>query len=125
MRSNINYLVALAFVLMVGLTSCGDDNRYGKPLERTHDYSEKFLDIKVVAFETESDLHRYLQKNKLQKKKVKGLAIWNIDARNPSVVYDCTIYVVDPKGLKDNDRFETWGHELVHCVYGSFHEEAH
>jgi hypothetical protein len=124
MRSNISVLVILAFVLMFGLSSCSEDT-VGKPLQKTHDVSGKFLPIKVMVFDTESELQRYLQKNRLQKKKVKGLALWNIDAKDPERVYDCTIYVVDPKGLKDKDRFETWGHELVHCVYGSFHEEEH
>lgn len=124
MRSNISGLVILAFVLMFGLSSCSEDT-VGKPLQRTHDLNGKTFPIKVMSFESESELQRYLQRNKLQKKKVKGFAIWNVDSRNPERVYDCTIYVVDPKGLKDKDRFETWGHELVHCVYGSFHEEAH
>jgi hypothetical protein len=124
MKNNIIFLVILSFMLMIGLSSCSEDT-VGKPLKKTHDVSGKFLPIKVMVFDTESDLQRYLQKNRLQKKKVKGFALWNIDSRNPERVYDCTIYVVDPKGLRDKDRFETWGHELVHCVYGSFHEEAH
>lgn len=31
----------------------------------------------------------------------------------------CNIYVPEPK---DDDDLETWGHELAHCVYGSWHD---
>lgn len=125
MRSNINYLLAVAFVLMLGLSSCGDQNQFGRPLKQTHNLNGQVFPLEVMVFESEPELHRYLMKHKIEKKKVLGLARWTILKNDPSTVTDCTIYVVRPKGLDDSNRFETWGHELVHCVYGSFHEEAH
>lgn len=40
-----------------------------------------------------------------------GLAVW--DNTNT-----CEIHVVEPKNSEDID---TWGHELMHCVYGNWH----
>ena len=124
MRLNINILLIIAFLLMLGLSSCSEDIM-GKPLKRTHNLNGKEFPIKVISFESEPEMHKYFQKHKLQKKKVLGMAVWDVDTNDPDIVYGCTIYVVDPKGLTDSNRFETWGHELVHCVYGSFHKELH
>ena len=43
-----------------------------------------------------------------------GLAVWN-NKNNK-----CDIYVLEVKS-KNSQQLETWGHELSHCVYGSFH----
>lgn len=40
-----------------------------------------------------------------------GLAVW--DDTNL-----CEVHVVEPKS---SDDIDTWGHELMHCVYGKWH----
>jgi len=40
-----------------------------------------------------------------------GLAVWNNKG-------DCEIHVVEPS---TSDDINTWGHELMHCVYGNWH----
>jgi hypothetical protein len=34
----------------------------------------------------------------------------------------CEIHVVTPRGVED-DYMTTWGHELAHCVFGTYHKE--
>ena len=41
-----------------------------------------------------------------------GLAVWSEDNNR------CDIHVLEPKNQGDID---TWGHELMHCVYGNWH----
>ena len=35
----------------------------------------------------------------------------------------CDIHVVKPSHQKDFERINTWGHELMHCVYGGWHKD--
>lgn len=125
MRLGIKLIVATMAVGLIGLSSCTDQNQYGKPLEQTHDLSGQMFPLKVIVFESERALNKHVEKNNLAQSEVLGLARWTAKKNDLSSVSSCTIYVVDPKGLNDSNRFETWGHELVHCVYGSFHKEAH
>lgn len=34
----------------------------------------------------------------------------------------CEIHVVKHKSQSDKNNFETYGHELTHCLYGKFHK---
>ena len=123
MLSNIIKGIA-AIVVVATMVSCTDDPM-GKPLQQTHNLENKKFPLTVMVFESERQLQRHLRKQKLTDALVLGFAAWALRADDRQVVTDCTIYVVRPKGLKDNNRFETWGHELTHCVYGTFHQEKH
>lgn len=128
MRLNIKYIIAGMLASIATLSSCTDESHYGKQLQQTHDLTDQSFPLTVMVFDTESALNSYLTKNKIRKRDdldVLGLAAWKAKKNDLSSVSSCSIYVVRPKGLADSNRFETWGHELVHCVYGSFHEEAH
>ena len=123
----MNIFKALLLLLLVGtlLISCGDKTD-GPELIKTHDYSNRELPITVMVFESNSDLNKYLKKNKLTSRdsSVQGLALWALNAKNRTEVINCTIYVVEPKGSQDYNELTTWGHELLHCVYGSFHKDG-
>lgn len=77
----------------------GDLNRVDTPLE-----------ITVHVFDNQYALKKATEKYKTTKQV--GFTVWTLTDNT------CHIYVV--KGRK---QFETWGHELAHCVYGTFHEE--
>lgn len=47
-------------------------------------------------------------------RRLKGMTTWNGE--------DCTIYAYEPQGENDYDKLETFGHELLHCFRGSYHE---
>lgn len=125
MRLGIKLLAATITAGLLTLSSCTDNSQYGKPLLQTHNLDGQTFPLKVMVFESEYALNKYVQGNDLIQQDVLGLARWTVKRDDRSNVTGCTIYVVDPKGLNDSNRFETWGHELVHCVYGSFHKEAH
>ena len=46
---------------------------------------------------------------------IEGLAIWFLNDKDNT----CNIFVTSPKNDFD---INTWGHELAHCVYGSWHQ---
>lgn len=63
--------------------------------------------------------------NNLDLENVLGFARFNVyvkeEPENPK--YTCQIFVVRPKNTTDTRQMETWGHELMHCVYGVWHKE--
>lgn len=123
----VSLLKITVFLLVVGtlLSSCSKQDN-GPELIKTHDYSNRELPITVMVFESNSDLNSYLRSKDLTQResKVDGLALWSLNAKDKTEVMDCTIYVVEPKGSQDYKKLTTWGHELVHCVYGSFHKDG-
>jgi len=124
MQSSIIKLAAV-LLLAVTLLSC-DNNARGPELVKTHDYSGKQFPITVMVFDSERALNNYIHSQKLltRDEQVQGLALWSLNKNDQSVMNHCTIYVVEPNGAKDYKELTTWGHELVHCVYGSFHKDG-
>jgi hypothetical protein len=56
-----------------------------------------------------------------------GFSVWNmwLDADGnqvdlPGRDYRCTVHSFHPKSI-DDQHVRTLGHELLHCVYGSYH----
>ena len=93
-------------------------------LIKTHDVTGEYVDIRVMTFKSQSSLQKYLTKNKMTFYEVDGLAQWAHPKNDLTKVNRCEIYVVEPSGVKDVDVLETWGHELAHCIYGSFHKKG-
>lgn len=95
-----------------------------KGLIKTHDVTGEYLDIRVMTFKSQKGLQKYLTKNKMTFHEVDGLAQWVHPKDDLTKVKRCEIYVVEPKSVRDTDVMETWGHELAHCIYGSFHKKG-
>lgn len=80
---------------------------------------DKLLDlkVKVVLFDTQQDLNNYINnKHSITEGYTRaGLSVWYTDDVN-----SCTIYLV--KGTAKILE-KHYGHELMHCIYGSFHKE--
>ena len=108
--------------MMFLLASCEPSPDSG--VTKTHDVTGEYIDIRVMTFDNQSSMQRYLTRNKLTNDEVDGLAQWVHPKNDLTKVKRCEIYVVEPSGVKDYNTMETWGHELVHCMYGSFHKKG-
>ena len=115
----VKLLLALMVLFVV---SC--DPLPPESLTKTHDVTGEYLDIRVMTFKSQSSLQKYLTKNKMTFHEVDGLAQWAHPKGDLTKVKRCEIYVVEPNSVKDVDVLETWGHELAHCIYGSFHKKG-
>ena len=92
-------------------------------MTETHNAEEVDFTIKVHTFESEIQLNRYVKKLEgAPPYGVEGLAQVRVDAIGN--VKRCDVYVLRPGGARDYEQQETWGHELMHCVYGLYHEEG-
>ena len=113
-------LIAIAALMLLVVGCVKKESQ--ETIKGTQEFSGVEFPITVHVFETKSEMHKHLRENNIDRRKVQGKASWLV-AADMSVLYSCDIYVVKPKGVNDNNKLETWGHELAHCVYGTYHPE--
>lgn len=114
-RSSSRWCCLLLFAIAF-LTAC--DNQ-GSDVSGDLDRSGKAQKITVYVYETSADMQNAKAEflNTRRERDLLGWAKWTNRLED-----GCEIHVVKLRG--DNDsRMKTWGHELAHCVYGSYHSE--
>ena len=114
-------LISIAMLILVMMAACNDGSNTSY-LERSHDASGVDVVIRVTTFDNQALLNSGIQKLYPGRPAVEGFAAWRIDTMDN--VRRCDIYVEEPQSKRDLYQMEIWGHELMHCVYGSFHEEG-
>ena len=116
MKNKITILLGL--LLLVSCDSTQDS------ITKTHDVTGEYIDIRVTTFSNDRQLNKFLKSNDFSSQEVDGLARWAHPKNELSKVKRCDISVVEPYGVKDTRTLTTWGHELAHCIYGSYHKEG-
>lgn len=110
----------MALAVSILVASCDGNS---PSMTETHNAEEVDFTIKVHTFESEIQLNRYVKRLEgAPTYAVEGLAQVRVDAIGN--VRRCDIYVLRPGGARDYKQQETWGHELMHCVYGLYHAEG-
>jgi len=110
-------LLCAAFIILAGCQQATTPP-VGETVRPTMDRSGQIQQIQVVVHPSYADLNRaYVKFKKSAQPEVLGWAAWSID-----VPGQCEIHVTKPVALK-TPVVHTWGHELMHCVYGSYHTE--
>lgn len=118
-------LIAFSLVTMVLLTfttSCSDSSISG--ISGTHNKEGEPLEITVRVFANNKEFDKYMKDELGVRDRVKrdGLAEWFVRNDTGEVV-SCDIYVKEIRSVNDKDRMYEWGHELAHCIYGTYHKE--
>lgn len=120
-------LLVLVFVMM--LVSCGEQPSNIQP---TIDRVDQDIRVRVLFYDNADQLEEaYRQVNNLSNRQPVpepwGFAQWNEwrDANGnyvepEGVEYFCTIHTFRPRRQNDHHT-TTLGHELLHCLYGSYH----
>ena len=117
----IMLVCATSAILLFGimLTSCDDQSSFTE----THNAEGYDFPIKVHTFEDDIALNKHVKTLEgAPVYAVDGLAQIRVDALGN--VKRCDVYVVKPRSATDYTQQENWGHELMHCVYGLYHEEG-
>ena len=118
-----NSIKAFLIIVLYGLVLYGCSKAPKEDLAGTHDYENREFAIVVKVYDTTSQLNKSLSKEfDISNATREGFTSWIIssDMKDMDI---CTIHVVRPSHSDDNAEFTTWGHELTHCVYGTFHKE--
>lgn len=96
---------------IIALTSCIDNKT---PVLEDFNREGEVLNITVKVY---SDQKALLKSTEAYNTTTQvGLTVWSNSDNN------CTIHVIKSDYIKSKQD-ETWGHELRHCVYGTFHKE--
>ena len=109
-----NYLTAALLLLIVGLIFLFTKAEYGSSIKPEFDRTDTPLLIKLHIYENRAQLMRAVEETS----RIRGQAVWYENPENPN---ECEIHVMRPR-IVDGDVTLTWGHELIHCVYGNYHE---
>lgn len=91
----------------------------GKDLSKVDfDRTRVSVEITVIVYETQKLLDlAWAEYNEGQRTDRGGFAVWTATAP-----YKCSIHVLKIYTARDRKNLPIWGHELAHCVYGSFHD---
>ena len=112
-------LVTTPFLFSCSSTS----NKPPTKINGTHNYENKEFVIKVMVHDSNAKLNKYI-KTKYRKEyegiPVEGFTTWYI-TKDMTDMDSCNIHVTRPRDEKNESEFITWGHELAHCIYGTFH----
>jgi hypothetical protein len=111
-------LLCAVFVILFSLVACQQPAPIGDAVNPTMDRSGQIQQIKVVVHPSFADVNRAYDKySGVDMPEVYGWSGWSKDLPG-----QCEIHVTKPRFLGTH-VVETWGHELMHCVYGSYHPE--
>lgn len=111
----------LLFVLF--LTSCEPSGTGGLPED--FDRANEVIEITVIWHKNQQAVDKaYVEEFGRERNESAinrlGFAVWANPSRRP---YWCKIHAVKPTRVKNDEKMDTLGHELLHCVIGTFHPE--
>jgi hypothetical protein len=111
-------LVALVFTFAFSLSLLLTETKLIGDLDIVNKYqpARNNFSLEVKIYKSEKALTRainqYLSQDDMRLRS--GFSVWKTDGS------ECTIFVTEPMVEKD---FDSWGHELGHCVYGNWHPQ--
>lgn len=116
-------LVAYTVLLVSGLAmyGCGEQDSASNIADIDFNKEGREITLTVTVFDTYADLQRARNELTDNPNPVEGFALLNQDGTG---VGDwCKIYVQKIDSVRDERQMTTWGHELAHCLYGTYHAE--
>ena len=128
------FSVSFLMAVVISLTVTGCEPQ-GEQIEPTIDRVGEDLVVRVYFYdntrgvtEMYRKLHNIPRGNPMPNKL--GFAMWpewrgpDGEARDrpPDELYECEIHTIRPRLVDDNATM-TLGHELLHCLYGSYHQD--
>ena len=106
--------------LVILLASC--EQRNYTPMDKEHNRTGKPITITVYEYGSYRDVSLALEKFQRKTKQPVtqhtslGWAAWDLEEP-----YQCEIHIKPPDKIDDDDTL-TLGHEMAHCLYGSYHK---
>ena len=113
-------LVGLAALF---LASCEPDGTKGLPED--FDRGGEVVEIVVIWHDTQQSIDKAFveefgrARNERQINRL-GFAVWANPSREPKW---CRIHAMKPTRVNKDPKMDTLGHELLHCMIGTFHPE--
>lgn len=106
-------------VMVLFMVSC--EPSPNEKISGTQDYSGTQFPITVYTFQNQREFDKAVKDIKTHDEPALGYSRWYL-SKKTGEMSRCEIYVIVPEGVEDK-HMTTWGHELAHCVYGTYHRE--
>ena len=122
MRAIHKGILATGLLSLLFLTSCDPD---GSKLPEDFDRSGEAVEITVIWHNSQQAVDKaYVEefgraRNERSINRL-GFAVWANPSREPKW---CRIHAMKPTSVKGGEKMNTLGHELLHCMIGTFHPE--
>lgn len=117
MRIPYTLISILAVLVLFGC----EQKPLGPKMEKEHNRSGVPMTVTVYEHPTYNDvtraLDRFHRENRIPRRNDPSLG-WAAWDREPP--YQCEVHIKPPDRLDDDDVM-TLGHEMAHCLYGSYH----
>jgi len=118
-------LTVIAVTLLLG--SC--DQR--EPIVPTFDRTGLVMEVRINTYDNLKQVHDvYREVHDLPRAHdltgLQGFAVWYEfpNGKPEDELYTCEIHIARPARVDDSHTL-TLGHEMLHCVYGSYHRNKH
>ncbi len=112
---------SFCFALGLAVILAGPMTPLTTPMIHQYDRAETYISIKVRLYPDRESLYKaWLDDGGHDLPNGNALYGWSSTPENSENA--CIIHVTDIKYLEDRTAMNTWGHELGHCIYGSFHK---
>jgi len=114
---------AIIAIAALFLTSCDPDGTKGLPEDFDRSGEEMRITVifhpnqKAVDAAYVEEFGRARNEGAINRL---GFAVWANPGNKP---YWCRIHAVKPTRVKNDEKMDTLGHELLHCTIGTFHPE--
>ena len=114
------YLVALILGSLL-LHACDQSGNGGSGIKGDLDRTGSAQKITIKVYDTKTAMQKAKAEasNRAIDPTTEGWSIWSPNNEE----LGCTVHVVKLKSGTDNSGMTTWGHELAHCMYGTYHKE--
>ena len=112
-------LLAIAVLLLV---TCSEDGpkKSNSNLIQDFDRGGEVINLTVHWYSTQGQVDKvFVEHFGTTNPGREGFAVW---VKNDTAPYRCEIHTLRPKNVDDN-KMNVLGHELSHCVLGTFHVE--
>lgn len=110
----------LLAALMAILVACTPQQHStpGEAIVPEFNRSGEIMQVQVVVHPTLKQVQHTLDTfHGTPQPAVYGWSAWSLKG----IPHQCEIHVATP-GVVDDAMIKTWGHELAHCIYGSYHK---
>jgi len=111
-------LATLILGIALATTSCTQPAApdYGPPIVKQFDRGAKTIELRVVIYDSYAEVTA--AKKRFDHKQTPELYGWSGWSKEEPG--QCVLHVKKAEYYRDPE-FETWGHELAHCLYGDYH----
>lgn len=118
-KSILGFLFGCLFVLFIH----GCQESFAPAIEKQVDFEQQELILSVQFYDHIKDLNNVFDDSD---NTVEGFAnvSWEVDQNGQAINPICNIHSLEVRGVSDYQRMETLGHELLHCIYGLYHDPS-